>query len=174
MGDTKNYKMENEINFPGNTSEEINKNIENNSNIREDKESRFLYPQNLYHLLLQKNVNTEFLKHDKMRLKLFETLLSIRSCIHFSQIIIELGEVRDNKISIMIVVGKDMEFRCMSHSTKATINRSAIDYSIHTLDTNVTLLTNPTYFSDRNHIRDHSALAFPRIVRYLYRILVHT
>jgi hypothetical protein len=37
----------------------------------------------------------------------------------------------------------------------------------------MTLLTNPAYFSDRENIRDNSALVFPRMMRYLYRMLTH-
>jgi 2-hydroxy-3-keto-5-methylthiopentenyl-1-phosphate phosphatase len=67
---------------------------------------------------------------------------------------------------------KDWEFKCMSHGTKATIISSTFDYSVH-IRHNTTLLTNTASFPDRNNIRNHSAQAFPRIVRYFYRILSH-
>jgi hypothetical protein len=55
--------MKNEFIFPETTSEEIDKNIENDSNIREGSEIHYLYPQKLYYLLLQKkNINIRFIK----------------------------------------------------------------------------------------------------------------
>jgi hypothetical protein len=35
------------------------------------------------------------------------------------------------------------------------------------------LLTNPTFFPNRDKIGDYSTKAFPKIIRYLYRILAH-
>jgi hypothetical protein len=61
----------------------------------------------------------------------------------------------------------------MNHGNMKNFNCCAIDYCIHTLNTNSVLLTSPIYFSDRDHIRDRSALAFPKMVRYIYRMLSH-
>jgi hypothetical protein len=53
--------------FAGNASAEIDSNIENDSNIGEGYQRHYLYPQNLFQLLLEKkNVNAEFIKPDKM------------------------------------------------------------------------------------------------------------
>jgi hypothetical protein len=71
-----------------------------------------------------------------------------------------------------MTTGKDCEYKCMSHG-KQTLNFCAIDYCLHTLDTTIPLLTNPSYFSDRGNIRDHSAKALLPIVRYLYKMLEH-
>jgi hypothetical protein len=62
--------MENEFIFPGTTSQEIDNYIENDLNIRERNKKHYLYPQYLYHLLLEKkNVNIIFIKPDKMSIK---------------------------------------------------------------------------------------------------------
>jgi hypothetical protein len=71
-----------------------------------------------------------------------------------------------------MTAGPDWEYKCMNNG-KHIFNCCAIDYCIHTLDTNSVLLTNPIYFSDRDHIRDPSSLALPKMVRYLYRMLAH-
>jgi hypothetical protein len=58
--------MKIEFIFPGTSSEEIDDFIENDSIIREGNQRHYLYPQNLFQLLLQKkNVNMEFIKPDK-------------------------------------------------------------------------------------------------------------
>jgi hypothetical protein len=49
MGNT---KMENIYIFPGTSSEEIDNIIENDSDIKEGNERKYLYPQYLYELLL--------------------------------------------------------------------------------------------------------------------------
>jgi hypothetical protein len=55
--------MENQFIFPGSSSYEINVFIENDSNVREGNERKYLYPQHLYELLLQrKDINIEFKK----------------------------------------------------------------------------------------------------------------
>jgi hypothetical protein len=69
-----------------------------------------------------------------------------------------------------MTAGKDWEYECMSHS-KLKLDCSAVYYRLDTLDTTMTLLTNPAYFSDRENIRNHSPKAFPRMMRNLYRML---
>jgi hypothetical protein len=60
MGNT---KMENQYIFAGTSSQEIDNIIEYDSNIRKDNERKYLYPQYLYELLLQKtNSNIKFEK----------------------------------------------------------------------------------------------------------------
>jgi hypothetical protein len=55
-------KMMSEYIVPGTLSKQINENIENDPNIKEGNEDYFVYPQNLYTLLLQKkDVNIEFI-----------------------------------------------------------------------------------------------------------------
>jgi hypothetical protein len=49
-------KMISEYILPRTSSKQINKNIENDPNIKEGNENHFEYPQNLYLLLLQKNM----------------------------------------------------------------------------------------------------------------------
>jgi hypothetical protein len=57
--------------FPGTSSDEIENFIENDSNIREGKV--YLYPQNLYELLLQKkDWNIEFIKPNNMGIKEYQ------------------------------------------------------------------------------------------------------
>jgi hypothetical protein len=50
---------------------------------------------------------------------------------------------------------------------------SSIDYTLHLSDTDMYLLSNSAFFSDRNKIRHYSSSAFVKIVRHLYRILAH-
>jgi hypothetical protein len=60
----------------------------------------------------------------------------------------------------------------MNHG-KHNFNCCAIDYCIHTLDTTMPLLTHPTFYPDRDKIKDYSASALIKMVRYLYRMLAH-
>jgi hypothetical protein len=56
--------------LPGTSSKQINENFENYLNIKEGKENYFVYPQNLYLLLLQKkNINIEFIKPPEIDIK---------------------------------------------------------------------------------------------------------
>jgi hypothetical protein len=57
----------------------------------------------------------------------------------FSQMVVELGEVCNRKTYSEMIAGKDSEFECMSHGSKAAINCSAIDYCLHTLETDMYL-----------------------------------
>jgi hypothetical protein len=59
--------MENQFIFPGTSSDDIDDFIENDSNVREGNERKYLYPQYLYKLLLQrKDINIEFKKPNDM------------------------------------------------------------------------------------------------------------
>jgi hypothetical protein len=60
----------------------------------------------------------------------------------------------------------------MNHD-KQNLNRLEIDFCIHTLDTNMTLLTNPTFFPNKDKIGYYSAKEFPKIIRSIYRMLAH-
>jgi hypothetical protein len=90
----------------------------------------------------------------------------------FSQIVTELGKECFSKQCPNITAGKDLVFECMNHGN-LDLKCCAIDYYLHTLDRNMVLLTNPAYFSDRDNIRDYSAQVFPKMMRYLYRMLAH-
>jgi hypothetical protein len=72
-----------------------------------------------------------------------------------------------------MIAGQDLEYKCMNHGNIKNLIFCAIDYCLHTLETTMPFLTNPAYFSDRGNIRDRSALTFPQMVRYLYRMLAH-
>jgi hypothetical protein len=62
--------MENRFTFSGISSEEIDNIIKNDSNIAEGNKRKYLYPQYLYELLLQKpNVNIEFINPDNVGAK---------------------------------------------------------------------------------------------------------
>jgi hypothetical protein len=64
--------MKNEFIFPGTTSEEIDNNIENDSDKKEGNEKHYLYLQNLYQLILKKrDANVEFIKQDRICIKEF-------------------------------------------------------------------------------------------------------
>jgi hypothetical protein len=59
--------MENQFISPGTSSDEIDDFIENDLNVREDNERKYLYPQYLYELLWQrKDINIEFKKDNNM------------------------------------------------------------------------------------------------------------
>jgi hypothetical protein len=87
--------------------------------------------------------------------------------------IIDLGQEGDDRTCPQITAGKDWQFKCMSHSNLKNITCTSIDYCAHTLDTSIPFLCNLSYFSDRENIIDHSALLFPKMMRYLYRMLAH-
>jgi hypothetical protein len=70
--------------------------------------------------------------------------------------------------------GKEWKFKYISHGSKVNIICSTIDFTLHTLDTDMRLLSNPSFFSTRNKIRDYSVSALVKMVRYLYRMLAHT
>jgi hypothetical protein len=61
----------------------------------------------------------------------------------------------------------------MNQGNLKNITSTAIDYCIHTLDTDILLPTSPIYFSDREKISDHSAKAPPKMITYIYRMLTH-
>jgi hypothetical protein len=90
----------------------------------------------------------------------------------FLKIAVELGEMCNSKQCLRMTAGKDWEFKCMSHG-KLNLNCSAIDYCLPTLETNVCLLSNPTFFPDRDKITDYSTQPFKKMVRYIYRMLAH-
>jgi hypothetical protein len=94
--------VENVFIFPGTSFEEIDDFIENDLDIREGNERKYLYPQYLYELLLEKtNVNIQFIKTNKMGInecnyewtRPFHTL--------FLEIVTELGP--------------DWEYKCMKN-----------------------------------------------------------
>jgi hypothetical protein len=129
----------------------------------------------LYELLLQrKDINIEFKKPNDMKINNYNYEWTRAFHTLFSEIVTELGEVCDSKTCPRMTAGPDWEYKCMNHGNiKMNFNCCAIDYCTHTLDTTMPLLINPIYFSDRENIRDHSAKALPKMVRYLYRMLAH-
>jgi hypothetical protein len=167
-----NTKIENQYIFPGTESDEIDNSIENDLNIREGNEKTYLYPQYLYELLLQKpNINIEFRKPNNMGIKEYNNEWTRAFHTLFLQIVTELGEDCYPKLCLNMTAGKNLAYKCMNHG-KLDLNCCAID-CLHTLDTTMVFLTNSAYFSNREHIRDHCALVFPKMMRYLYRILAH-
>jgi hypothetical protein len=166
--------MKNDYIFLGTASEEINKNINNDSNIREDNEKHYLYPQYLYQLLFQKkNVNFELIKPDNMDINKYNYEWTRVFHTIFSKIIVYLREVCNGKRCTRMTAGVDWEFKYMSRGNKATINCSAIDYCLHTLDADMSLLSNPSFFSVRNMISDYSPSKLVKMVKFLYRIFAH-
>jgi hypothetical protein len=90
--------MENQFIFPGTLFDEIDDFIENDSNIREDNERKYLYPQYLYEPLLQKiNVNIQFKKSNDMRIKEYNYEWARAFHTLFLQIVTELGEECNSK-----------------------------------------------------------------------------
>jgi hypothetical protein len=84
--------------FPGTSSDEIDDFVKNNLNIREDNERKYLYPQYLYGLLLQrKYINTEFKKPDNMGIKEYHYECTTAFNTIFSPIVTELEEVCNSK-----------------------------------------------------------------------------
>jgi hypothetical protein len=164
--------MENQFIFPG-TSDEIDDFIENDLNGRECNERKYLYPQYLYYLLLRrKDINIEFKKPNDMKTNNYNYEWTRAFHTLFLQIVTELGEECTHHLYPRITAGKDWEYKYMNHGNiKNNLTYFAIYYSVHTLNTTIPLLTNPAYFSDRDNIRDNSALIFPPMVIYLYRIL---
>jgi hypothetical protein len=62
--------MENQFILPGTSSDDIDNFIENDSNVREGNERKYLYPQYLYELLLQrKDINIEIKKPNNIGIK---------------------------------------------------------------------------------------------------------
>jgi hypothetical protein len=147
--------MENQYVFSKTSSEEIDNIFENDLDIREGNERKYLYPHYLYELI--KEYNYEWTRA-------FHTL--------FSQIISELGEECYPKSCSNMTAEKNWEYNFMNYG-KQNLNYCAIYCCLHTLDTTMILLTNPTHFSNRENIREYSALVFPRMMRYLCRILAH-
>jgi hypothetical protein len=49
----------------------------------------------------------------------------------------------------------------------------AIDYSLHTIDTVVSLLCNETFYPDKSDIDESGSKVFKSMCRRLYRILLH-
>jgi hypothetical protein len=164
--------MENQFIFPGTSSKEIDDFIENDLNAREGNERKYLYPQYLYELLLQrKDINIEFKNPNNMKINNYNYEWTRAFHTLFSEIDTELGE---ECLCSKVTAGPDWEYKCMNHGNlKYNFNCCAIDYCIHTLDTTMPLLTNPIFYPDRENIRDHSAKAFQATMRYLYRILAH-
>jgi hypothetical protein len=90
------------------------------------------------------------------------------------QIVTELGDVCAPELYPRITAGPDWEYKCLNHGNiKNNFTCCTIDYYVHILDTTMLFLTNPAYFSDRENIREYSALTFPGMVRYPHRMLAH-
>jgi hypothetical protein len=147
--------------FQGTSSNKIDDCIEKDSDIKEGNQSHYLYPQNLYQFLNPNNMGIKEYNYEWTRA--FHTF--------FSQIVAELGKECDGRTCSIMSAGKDWQFKCMSYGTLKNITWCAIEYCIHTLDTNICLLSNPAYFRDREKISDCSAKALSKTVRYLYRML---
>jgi hypothetical protein len=82
--------------YYGRYKNEIYDFIENDSNIREDDESHYLYPQYLYELLLQKkDANIEFLKPNNMGIKEYNYEWTRAFYTIFSHIVTEFGKECD-------------------------------------------------------------------------------
>jgi hypothetical protein len=114
------------------------------------------------------NINIYFIKSHHTGIKEYNFEWAGAFYTIFSQIVEELGE---EFTYLRMTAGKDWEFRYMCHG-KLNITCSTIDYCLYTSDTNIRLLTkHPS--SDRENIRDHSALVFHEMMRFLYRILPH-
>jgi hypothetical protein len=65
----------------------------------------------------------------------------------------------------------DWEFRCMAHPNKNGFECCAVDYCIHNLEMFQTLLTNPSFYPDRIDVQGRSALAFPKMLKNMHRII---
>jgi hypothetical protein len=103
---------------------------ENDPNIKEGNENYFVYPQNLYLLLLQKkDVNIEFIKPFDMNIK--------------------------------------------TYNFEETMDCCAIYYSSPNVGASILVLLNLNFYPDRLEIGGYPAKAFPKMIKYLYRLLVH-
>jgi predicted transcriptional regulator len=71
-----------------------------------------------------------------------------------------------------MTAGKDWQFLYTIHG-KDTKNCCTIDYISHNVNSTITLLLIPSFHPDRFEINEHPAKAFPKMIKYLYRILAH-
>jgi hypothetical protein len=126
--------------------------------------------------LQKKDVNIEFNKPNKIGIKEYNYEWKRTFHTIFSEIVTELGIGKECSPTQCpkITAGPKCEYVCMNYGGgKHNFNCCAIDYCIHTLDTNSVLLTHPAYFSNRDKISGHSASVLIKMVRYLYRMLAH-
>jgi hypothetical protein len=115
--------METQFIFPGISSDDINDFIENDSNVRESNERKYLYPQYLYELLLQrKDIRIEFNKPNNMKINNYNYEWTRAFHTLFSEIVTELGEVCDSKTCPRITAGPDWEYKCMNHGNMKNLN----------------------------------------------------
>lgn len=92
-----------------------------------------------------------------------------RLAMELNLLIVELMEAH---CTCPVMKAKDMEYLCAVHSD-APQECSAIDYSVHTLDHAVGILTSNKYFASRISIPPASMKHFSPLLRRLYRILAH-
>jgi hypothetical protein len=108
--------LENQYIFPGTSSEEMDNIIENDLNVREGNERKYLYPQYLYELLLQrKDINIEFKKPNNMWIKEYKCEWTTAFHLPFSQIVTKLREECYPISCPSMTAGKDWEYKCMNH-----------------------------------------------------------
>jgi hypothetical protein len=66
--------------------------------------------------------------------------------------------------------GKEWQFLCIQHG-KDPKKCCAIHYVSHNIEVSIKVLLNPLFYPDRFEINDHPAKAFPKMIKYLRRIL---
>jgi hypothetical protein len=93
--------------IPGTSSKQINEKIENDPNIKEGNEEYFVYPQNLYTLVLQKkDVNIEFTKPPDINIKTYNCEWT-RACNLFFLQPFQLSEECNKKTFSDMTAGKE-------------------------------------------------------------------
>jgi hypothetical protein len=63
---------------------------------------------------------------------------------------------------------KEWQFLCIQHGKDPKKC-----YISHNVGTTIEILLNPLFYPDRFEIGDRPAKAFPKMIKYLYRILAH-
>jgi hypothetical protein len=155
----------------GTTSEEIDNELINDPNVKEGNECFYIYPQELYTLLLISKQNPKF---DKPNWIVEETYkyewLRIYTAI-LNQLPVDLGNVCSCP---KITAGLDWQFLCMVHGGKKGNECWGIDYCVHNLETIQKLLIDRSYFCDRKNITGRIILAFPQMFKNIHRMITHT
>jgi hypothetical protein len=156
--------------IPGTTDEDIDNVRLNDPYLKEGNEKFYLYPQALYSGLMLSKQDLKFDKPDNLGEGTYhyEWVLTYVTILY--ELVIDLGKECTCK---KMTATKEWEFRCMVHPNKGGLDCCAIDYFTHNLDTFQCLLTNLSFYPDRNNIQGRSALAFPQMFKRIHRMIAH-
>jgi hypothetical protein len=90
----------------------------------------------------------------------------------FRQHVTESGKSYYSRTCLCMMAGIEQQFMCTLRSQQ-TSDCFVVNYCLHNLYTEIHLIIYPLFYPNRTKINERNVLAFPKIEKYIFLILMH-